>query len=131
MRIPVSTRFTLRTGGKSFRDAVHCLPGGRGGNARLAEATPVHLCLTAWGKKGAGPVRLQRREMGPVVRNHRKMFFNSCQEVMCPLLEKRLVDSHPVVGYSRNLPTGRKAVWSSIQRPILTGTVSTIHPLRW
>lgn len=58
--------------------------------------------------------------MGPVVRDHRKM-FNSCQEVMCPLFEKRLADSH-LVGCSRNLPTGRKAVWSGIQRPVLTGT---------
>lgn len=129
MRIPVSTRFTLRTGGKSFRDAVHCLPGSRGGNERLVEATPVHSYLMAWEKKEARPVQLQRRETGPVVRNHRKMFFNGCQEVMCPLFEKRLVDSH-LVGCSRNLSTGRKAVWSSIQRPILTGTVSTIHPLR-
>ena len=52
MRIPVSTRFTLRTGGKSFRDAVRCLPGGRGGNERLVEATPVHSYLVAWEKKG-------------------------------------------------------------------------------
>ena len=120
MRVPVSTWFRLKTGGKSFQDAVCCLPGGRGGTERLVEVTPGHSCLTAWGENEAWPVQLQRREMGPVVRDHREM-FNSCQEVMCPLFEKWLAYSH-LVGCSRNLPTGRKAIWSGIQRPALTGT---------
>lgn len=136
MRIPVSTRFTCCI--NKVYSELEGSPFGTLCAVYLAAEEAMKgwwrqlQCTHTWwpGRKKARPVRLQRRETGPVVRNHRKMVFNGCQEVMCPLFEKRLVDSH-LVGCSRNLSTGRKAVWSSTQRPILNGTVSTIHPPRW
>lgn len=57
-----------------------CLPAcGRGGNERLVEVTPGAPCLTARGGTRPGLFGFRGGEMGPVVRDHRKM-FNSCQE---------------------------------------------------